>query len=57
MISMIFHDHPYHHPVIGYINRISGGVSSKDLKKFYKEHYVPNNATLVVVGDVDPENS
>ncbi len=54
MIGLIFPDHPYHHPVIGYKQDL-WSVSSKDLKRFYKEHYVPNNATLVVVGDVDPD--
>ena len=54
MISSIFSDHPYHHPIIGYKQDL-WSVSSEDLKAFYKKHYVPNNATLVVVGDVDPE--
>ncbi len=54
MVASIFHDHPYHHPIIGYKQDL-WSVSSKDLKSFYKKHYVPNNATLVVVGDVDPD--
>lgn len=54
MISMIFHDHPYHHPIIGYKQDL-WSVSSEDLRNFYKKHYIPNNATLIVVGDVDPQ--
>lgn len=54
MIGMIFHDHPYHHPIIGYKQDL-WSVSSENLQKFYKKHYIPNNATLVVVGDVDPQ--
>ncbi len=54
MISSIFHDHPYHHPIIGYKQDL-WNVGSDDLKAFYKKHYVPNNATLVVVGDVEPQ--
>ena len=54
MISSIFHDHPYHHPIIGYKQDL-WNVGSDDLKAFYKKHYVPNNATLVVVGSVEPE--
>lgn len=54
MISSIFHDHPYHHPIIGYKQDL-WSVDSNDLKAFYKKHYMPNNATLVVVGNVDPE--
>ncbi len=54
MIGMIFHDHPYHHPIIGYKQDL-WSVTSDALRKFYKKHYLPNNATLVVVGDVDPQ--
>lgn len=54
IISVIFQDHPYHHPIIGYKQDL-WSVHSDDLMAFYKKHYVPNNATLVVVGDVDPE--
>lgn len=54
LISTIFQDHPYHHPIIGYKQDL-WSVHSDDLKAFYHKHYVPNNATLVVVGDVDPE--
>lgn len=53
MIASIFTDHPYHYPVIGYKQDL-WTVSSQDLRSFYQKHYVPNNAALVVVGDVDP---
>ncbi len=56
MISLIFQDHPYHHPIIGYKQDL-WSVHSEDLKAFYKKHYVPNNATLVIVGDVDPDEA
>ncbi len=55
MISTIFQEHPYHHPIIGYKQDL-WTVSSEDLKEFYRKHYVPNNATLVVVGDVEPQD-
>lgn len=51
IISTIFDDHPYHHPVIGYKQDL-WNVTNEDLRNFYKKHYLPNNATLVVVGDV-----
>ena len=51
MISMIFADHPYHYPIIGYKQDL-WSVKSADLLAFYKKHYMPNNATIVVVGDV-----
>jgi zinc protease len=51
MIGMIFADHPYHVPIIGYKQDL-WSVAGKDLLAFYKKHYKPNNATLIVVGDV-----
>jgi zinc protease len=54
LMSAIFPDHPYHYPVIGYKQDL-WSVHADDLRKFYKKHYWPNNATLVVVGDVDPQ--
>ncbi len=54
MMATIFADHPYHHPIIGYKQDL-WGVSGDDLRAFYKKHYAPNNATLVIVGDVDAQ--
>lgn len=55
MLTLIFPDHPYHYPIIGYKQDLLA-VRGKNLLDFYKKHYVPNNATLVVVGDVDADN-
>lgn len=54
MLAAIFTGHPYHDPVIGYKHNL-WSFHAENLREFYKKHYVPNNATLVVVGDVDPE--
>ena len=54
MLASIFAGHPYHDPVIGYKHNL-WSFHAKDLKNFYEKHYVPNNAVLVVVGDVEPE--
>lgn len=53
LFSAIFYDHPYHYPIIGFKHDLFS-VNAADLSSFYKKHYAPNNATLVVVGDVDP---
>ncbi|HAZ7572411.1 insulinase family protein [Legionella sp. PATHC032] len=45
---------PYNHPVIGWMNDLTN-MKVEDLKKWYESYYAPNNATLVVVGDVNPE--
>ncbi|MBY0110064.1 MAG: insulinase family protein [Candidatus Babeliaceae bacterium] len=55
MISTIFLDHPYHHPIIGYKYDL-WSLNRDSLVSFYQKHYIPNNATLVVVGDVKPED-
>ncbi|MCY4641383.1 MAG: pitrilysin family protein [Gammaproteobacteria bacterium] len=44
---------PYHHPVIGWMNDLDHLVL-EDLDVWYQRWYAPNNATLVVVGDVEP---
>lgn len=46
-----FVNNPYHHPVIGWRGDIDH-LTLDDLKQWYRNWYVPNNATLVVVGDV-----
>ena len=47
--------HPYGHPTIGWLQDLQS-MSRDDLYRFYRKHYVPNNATLVVVGDVDADD-
>jgi len=47
-----FHAHPYRHPTIGWLGDLQT-MTRDDLYGYYRRHYVPNNATLVVVGDVD----
>jgi len=45
---------PYRHPVIGWASDIEQ-YRIEDLRRWYRQWYAPNNATLVVAGDVDPE--
>lgn len=54
MIGCIFTGHPYQHPIIGFKQDL-WNLKRDQLIAFYKEHYIPNNATLVIVGDVTPE--
>jgi zinc protease len=44
---------PYHHPVIGWMDDIQH-LTIPDIRRWYERFYAPNNATLVVVGDVNP---
>jgi zinc protease len=50
-----FKVHPYRHPTIGWLSDLQS-MSRDDLYQYYRRHYVPNNATLVVVGDVETED-
>ncbi len=47
--------HPYGHPVIGWLQDLES-IGREDLYAHYRRHYVPGNATLVVVGDVDADD-
>jgi len=49
-----FVNSPYHHPVIGWMDDLKN-MTVQDAQDWYDTYYAPNNATLVVVGDVDPQ--
>ncbi len=44
--------HPYKHPTIGSMEDLEA-ASIEDVRGFYRSYYVPNNATLALVGDFD----
>lgn len=46
---------PYHHPIIGWVNDIQN-LKIEDLRQWYKTWYGPNNAIVVVVGDVNAQS-
>ncbi|MDH4069456.1 MAG: insulinase family protein [Ignavibacteria bacterium] len=48
--------HPYSWPVIGSMEDLSA-ASLDDVAEFFRTYYVPNNASLVIVGDFDPEQT
>jgi zinc protease len=47
--------HPYRHPTIGWLHDLQT-ITRDDLYDYYRRYYVPGNATLVVVGDVEPDD-
>ena len=53
--SSMFLNHRYGVPIIGWMHEIEE-LSLEDAQAFYNAHYAPNNAVLVVAGDVTPEN-
>lgn len=54
LTAMALVNNPYHHPVIGWPTDMHH-YQLADAKQWYKTWYHPNNAYLVVVGDVQPE--
>ena len=44
--------HPYHWPVIGYMDDLTA-ASYDDVVAFFQKYYAPSNASLVVAGDID----
>jgi zinc protease len=47
--------HPYRHPTIGYMEDLDR-ASLRDVHDFFDRYYGPNNAVLVVAGDVEPSD-
>jgi zinc protease len=56
LTATAFKAHPYRHPTIGWLSDLET-MSRDDLFGYYRRHYLPNNATLVVVGDVDADDA
>lgn len=51
LFAQAFMIHPYHWPIIGWFPGLNA-MTREDLKRHYDTYYVPNNATLIVVGDI-----
>jgi zinc protease len=54
MEAALYLNHPYGRPVIGWRHEMEQ-LTREDALEFYRRFYTPNNATLVVAGDVTPE--
>jgi zinc protease len=52
LTATAFRAHPYRNPTIGWLGDLET-MTRDDLYGHYRKFYVPNNATLVIVGDVD----
>ena len=56
LTDLMFTAHPYKFPTIGYMTDIQA-YSSEKLRKFYSTYYVPNNAVLIIAGDINIEKT
>jgi len=54
MAATLFQNHPYRVPIIGWAHEIET-LSREDALAFYDRYYAPNNALVIVAGDVDAE--
>ncbi|MDR4504557.1 MAG: insulinase family protein [Candidatus Scalindua sp.] len=51
-IQMLYGMHPYGHPPIGTVNGLKS-IKREAILAFHKEHFLPNNSILTVVGDIN----
>ncbi len=57
MAQNLYHrDHPYSWPTIGSMEDLSA-ASYDDVVEFFKKYYVPNNASMVIAGDINVERT
>ena len=55
-LALTYLRHPYRNPILGWPDDLSR-IDLTDLRGFYQQHYRPDGAVLVIVGDVDPERA
>ncbi len=55
LFAQAYLSHPYHWPVIGWFGDLEA-MTLDDLQRHYDTYYSPNNATLVVVGDINADS-
>ncbi len=56
LVATAFKAHPYRHPTIGWLADLET-MTRDELYGYYRRYYAPDNATLVIVGDVDPDDA
>lgn len=52
LMATAYQEHPYRNPIIGWMNDLEN-MTDDDARDWYHTWYVPNNATLVIAGDVE----
>ena len=53
-LAAAFQNHPYGTPVVGYEEDLER-LSRRDVQRYFRDYYGPNNAVVAIAGDVDPE--
>lgn len=55
-LALSYLRHPYRNPILGWPDDLAR-IGLADLRDFYRRHYRPDGAVMVIVGDVDPERA
>jgi len=56
LMATAYMSSPYRHPVVGWMNDLQN-MKASDARDWYRNWYAPNNATVVISGDVDPRQT
>ncbi len=56
IFSLSYKIHPYHWPVVGYMQDLNA-ASVEDVRSFFRKYYAPNNAVLAIAGDFIVDNA
>ena len=56
LYSLAYEQHPYRWPVVGWDYDLKN-LTLNDCREYYRTHYAPNNAVVVIVGDVSAEDA
>jgi len=54
VVAAAFKAHPYQFPVIGWMSDLAS-ITRDDIYQYYRAHYAPDNAFVIVIGDVDAD--
>lgn len=54
--AALFLNHPYGRPIIGWPQEVTA-LTRTDAETWYRQHYAPNNAVLIIAGDVTPNHA
>lgn len=55
-LELFGHGHEYAHPILGFPQDVAD-TTRRDMRLFYEQYYTPNNAVLVMVGDITPKDA
>jgi len=54
LLAVSYTAHPYRHPTLGWETDLIS-TTRKNLRRFYEQYYVPQNMTVAIAGDVQPD--